>query len=196
MPVDAVKIFEHVEYAVDLSATFEKELNVFLTDKLGQLHPDLEISVVTRNSATCFSQTADPFMFRYAHGLKNSSSWGCQNHSHGHLSWFEFEFGGQVSDWDSLNDIADEIDNTLFIYRDNITRSTNDKIEIRYVTERGTFYAEYDQSAYNIRILDTETTIEHIAAWFVDNYRSVLESNNVSRVLISEGLAKGAAISL
>ena len=28
-------------------------------------------------------------MFRYVHGLKNSTSWGCQNIAHGHLSYIQ-----------------------------------------------------------------------------------------------------------
>lgn len=196
MPLNAVKIFDHVSYAESVDDTFERELNVFLTERLGALHPDLNISVKTHNSTLCFSRVAFPFMFRYSHGLKNSSSWGCQNHSHGHLSWFEFEFlnDDRPIDWDALDDVNDEMDDTLFIFAENITENSDTHLAIQYVTERGTFVARYQKDAYKIRVLETETTIEHIAEWFVAEYKTTLQEHGIKRVLISEGLAKGAIV--
>lgn len=198
MPRNAVKIFEHTPYLKDLDATVEAEMNAFLTQTLCLLHPDLYINVKTKNTSTCFSKTAAPFMFRYAHGLKNSSSWGCQNHSHGHLSWFEFDFVQDYSsksiNWDALDQICKDVDDTLFIFRDNIVNDTDKEISIAYTTPRGEFTATYSKSDYKIQRLDTETTIEYIAEWFVRRYAVELSESHVSRLYISEGLAKGCVV--
>ena len=198
MPRNAVKLFEH-EFVQSLDRTFETEANAYLTDVLSKLHPDLNITVKTQNTSTCFSHSATPFMFRYAHGLKNSSSWGCQNHSHGHLSWFEFEFDKdrqQSINWDELDRICAEIDNTLFLFDDNITHDDKNFVTIAYTTPRGDFEATYKREAYKIQVFQTETTIEHIAEWFKNRYGPVLAESGVNRIFISEGLAKGAVVSL
>lgn len=196
MPLNAVKIFDHA-FIHSLEHTFEVELNAYLTGELGDLHADLNIEVKTQNTMMCFSHSASPFMFRYSHGLKNSSSWGCQNHSHGHLSWFEFKFSNDVSiNWADLDSICCSIDNVLFIFADNIVADIDNKLSIEYTTPRGKFCATYDRRAYKIHILKTETTIEHIAEWFKNQYGALLASSGVTRVYISEGLSKGAVVDL
>lgn len=197
MPDNAVKVF-NTEYDRSFIDTIEQEFNEYLTRHLKIAHPNLNVSVKTEITSQPFAQRPDYTMFRYSHGLKNSSSWGCQNHSHGHLSFAEFEWN---SSKDSSNRIAvlDAVrmmDNTLFIFRENIVAENDDYIQIEYTTCRGTFWAQYNKSLMKYQILETETTIEHIVNWFVEKNRALLESAGVERVYISEGLAKGAMVKL
>lgn len=84
--------------------------------------------------------------------------------------------------------------NSLFINKENIIAETPENLTIEYVTPRGRFWAEYNKSLTKIEVLETETTIEFIAEWFVNKNRQILEDAGVSRVFVSEGLSKGAVV--
>lgn len=197
MPANAVKVF-NTKFDGSFIDTVEQEFDEYLTQHLKTAHADLDVSVKTKIIAQPFAQGSDYTMFRYIHGLKNSSSWGCQNHSHGHLSFAEFE-------WKPLKELPNKmaaldavrvLDNTLFIFRENIVAENDDYIQIEYTTCRGTFWAQYNKGLMKCQILETETTIEHIVNWFVEKNRTLLEMTGVHRVYISEGLAKGAMVEL
>ena len=90
-------------------------------------------------------KTAHPSAFHYTHGLKNSSSWGCQNIAHGHHSFFSVytEYGSLVR-WNDIielqDEIADHLDNTVFIYQENVIGDLETEISLQYETaERGQF---------------------------------------------------------
>ena len=196
MPRNAVKIFDF-RCNGDFMETLHAEFNAYLTAGLSALHPDLNITVRSTMTTNAFTQERhQAVMFRYFHGLKNSSSWGCQNHSHGHLSFIEYEFAAGRGIGKAICELVEDLDNTLFIFKDNVTEEDDDVIAIEYTTKRGWFYAKYKKARMKIVVLDTETTIEHIADWFVNMNREVLAENGVTRVMVSEGLAKGAVVVL
>lgn len=197
MPQDAVRIFDTDYKALDCFAEcVEEEFNKYLTACLQKLHPELNISVKTSLTNDPHTQTIDYHMFRYSHGLKSSTSWGCQNHSHGHLSFIEFHTKHPKTISPLIYKTIAELDKAIFIYRDNIVTEDDLELSIAYTSPRGTFRATYVKSENKIIVLDTETTIEHIVDWYVNKNRTLLEAQDITRVFVSEGLSKGAVVTL
>lgn len=131
--------------------------------------------------------------FRYSHGLKFSSSWGCQNVCHGHFSFVEVlvPTGNiEVSDNKLADEIAAYLDDAILIYNPNIKSQDNEKITVEYSTERGLFSATYKQP-HKVIIFKTETTIEFI----IEHIKEVFYNRLKGKLLrISEGLQKGAEL--
>ncbi|MCK9369698.1 hypothetical protein M0R04_07300 [Candidatus Dojkabacteria bacterium] len=153
-----------------------------LTECLRPQYPDVNIEVKCIN--TTDAHVCDPDLpisfFRYSHGLKDSSSYGCNNIFHGHLSFISYE------DQDTCDYIASELHNAVFINPENIVYEDDEIITISYTTpKRGFFGATYKKDLNKIIILATETTVEYIANYV--NYRFGL----FSPFYISEGLSKG-----
>lgn len=140
--------------------------------------------------------------FTYVHGLKKSTSWGCQNIAHGHQSWLLFLDGyGQVihPPEEFRLKIEDNLDGRMFIWNDNVKKNEDDVLEIEYQTPRGDFYLVIDQSKIKTHIIDTETTVEHLAEWFVSFFEEDVKKMmklGATSVYFSEGLVKGARIKL
>lgn len=127
--------------------------------------------------------------FHYTHGLKNSSSWGCQNISHGHRSFlmasvdqagiYDYlyqEYGIRtsgdlvqlVNDWMShlefcLARVAPRFHNKTFMWKQNCATSPSyeDRMDICYTTDRGRFAMAMD--AQDGKWYDSETTVENLA---------------------------------
>lgn len=176
------------------SASIKRAIKEQLTRKLTEKYPGVGISVGVDLNSTAFTHNT-PFFFNYIHGLKNSTSWGCQNHSHGHRSWVEFEFFDEFIPPDriqKLENAVSRMNNAIFIWEENITSLTGKKIQISYNTPRGYWGATYSKERNNIIIMQKETTIENIVEWFVEENSEILEEAEVERVYISEGLQKGA----
>lgn len=138
--------------------------------------------------------------FKYSHSLKDSTSWGCQG-VHGHLSWFQLFTGPRWSEkhpvnFSLLDLIQKELDNTNFIFEENIRSIDGKHIHTEYDTrDRGVIRASYSRSLKNV-ILQTETTIEYLVEFVVNLFYKDLKSNNVQAIALSEGLTKGAFLEL
>lgn len=200
MPSDALKTFKN-NYVGTFQETVQRSIQTHVWSHLNKLYPDIEVSVECQLTTNAFMK--DPgksFTFRYVHGLKNSSSWGCQNHSHGHLSWIEVEhdmfYDPMCSDcrraMQAVYDISRELDGAILIFEENIFEQTNDYIAIQYTTERGMWRAKYYKSRNKIIVMDQETTIENIVDWAVNKNFGALAMGHIKRLYISEGLSKGA----
>lgn len=140
--------------------------------------------------------------FTYVHGLKNSTSWGCQNIAHGHKSWLLFLDGyGQIvhPSHDFKLKIEDYLDGRMFIWRDNVLSDNDLGLTIGYETTRGAFYLVIDKASIKTHIIETETTVEHLAEWFVSFFEEDVKEMvklGATSVYFSEGLVKGARVSL
>ncbi len=138
--------------------------------------------------------------FTYNHGLKDSTSWGCQNLGHGHLSFIQIATDAEknvaVEDIKVVTfTIADALNNTTFINRENVTIDNNDVVSIAYTTPgRGAFGASYSKADPDnkIVILDTETTIEFLVDYIRVTFAIELETISATGIYVSEGLSKGA----
>lgn len=200
MPRNAVKIFDH-NFIGSLQETAQVAIQNHVWKALNEQHPKSNITVECNLTTQMFVRNPNMmFKFTYVHGLKNSSSWGCQNHSHGHLSWLEIEhdafFSPTCSDCKkTIEDVFNAVQDlygAILIFKDNVVTNDDEKVQIQYATERGVWKATYYKAYNKIRILDRETTIENITDWFVEQNMGTLLRGHVKRVYISEGLSKGA----
>jgi 6-pyruvoyl-tetrahydropterin synthase len=202
VPVNAVKIFTATEYSLEsIGQAFTDYLQVTMQTK----YPTIQIecnnttiahinnSVRSANNGILPTVVSEPSYFTYVHGLKDSTSWGCQNNSHGHLSFLQLE---PVNTKTILfqQQIANILDGVVFLKEENIVSHIGNWIGIDYTTERGRFVARYDTSKIKVVVLQTETTIEHLVAHIADTFKDVFEEFGVSRIYMSEGLSKGAVI--
>lgn len=183
-----------VTYSVD---SIGLQFGLHVERELKKLHPNSNIMVECINSIDhhCPTSNKEISNFRYVHGLKNSTSWGCQNISHGHLSFIQMLPSSPETTL--LQDkIANDLDNTVFVYADNVLENSSDFVKIGYTTARGTFNVAYDKRAYKIIILNVETTIEHLIDFVTSTYATELDALGITHVLVSEGLSKGACVSI
>lgn len=133
--------------------------------------------------------------FTYTHGLKNSTSWGCQNPCHGHLSFVELvpTQDANINEVATLtNTIASYINNCVLIFRDNVSIESKKDFTINYcTTERGKFTVSYRKTHPHL-FFDTETTVENIVDHVVEKFKEQFVAVGIKQIYISEGLSKGA----
>lgn len=197
MPTNAVRFIPTVEGA-DIIDTIQTCINKHVTKELRKLHPGGEIQV----KGYCFTDAHFPTsnqcaaFFRYAHGLKDSTSWGCNNIAHGHLSYIQL-LPTTASSVVLQKQIATDLHDTMFVFNENITDDFADELTVEYDTPlRGHFLAQFNKKDYNIIILETETTVEHLVEYVVAKYHNELTTLGVELVLVSEGLSKGACLTV
>lgn len=180
VPIDAVKIFYAQTYSVqEIGEVIERYLKERTKDGLFFVCHNSEEPVLPKNSKRGLCSHV---RFRYVHGLKDSSSWGCQNIAHGHSSYL------MVNEYVDLPVIED----TLFVYAPNIIRETASSITIGYETPRGSFTMVVEREFYKVIILKEETTIENLVAYFNDAL--TILGYSYDKLWVSEGLQKGACI--
>lgn len=199
-PRDAFKFIKtpvNLYGVVDMTAAVINQMEQEIMQEMAMLHKGVGIEV-SIDFDECFygnpRMDTDMIPFRYTHGLKSSTSWGCQNIAHGHLSYLAAESDDPELSEDLLKFIADDIDGTIFVYKDNIVDMNEAGIEIGYETGRGTFgmLIDADYASAKIVILKTETTVEFLAEAIAQQYRTELKNAGVKRLFVSEGLNKGA----
>lgn len=152
----------------------------------------------TENAHTYCDQTTNPIeFFRYDHGLKSSTSLGCQNPCHGHLSFLQLECDASLEcQTKVLKRITAELDGVTFINRDNVVKLSDDSVSIKYnACTRGLMKATYKLSIgkYGAKfiILNTETTAEHLVDYVADRFCDDLKGIGATGLYLSEGLSKG-----
>lgn len=181
----------------------------FLQKKLQAIYPNVEIYVSTILTTEIGItdlygyQLCEPRFFRYVHGLKDSTSWGCQNIAHGHLSFIAAYTIPRETTHQSLsnviqvlNEIVDYLDFIVFINKENITQMDNEKQTISYTTDRGYFEMLFKNNLSRRIILETETTIEFITEFVNQQFGQKLYDAGVRKIIVSEGLTKGSIIDI
>lgn len=136
--------------------------------------------------------------FRYAHGLKDSTSYGCQNIAHGHLSFIQVDATSASAEF-LLHTIAQELNYTMFINKDNVVEETDEYVQMEYQSHsRGVFSARWFKNAtrQNCIILPTETTIEFLVDFVKTKYLVELQKAGIRELYVSEGLSKGAMVTI
>lgn len=150
---------------------------------------DVSIAVVMDPSVQyTIPARLQPSFFRYSHGLKDSSSWGCQNIAHGHLSYLALDCDHPMA-YEMQNQIATYLNNSMFVTKENWNYETN---TIEYTSPRGTFSLKLNNADQKIMILESETTIENIVETVAEVFKSDLDELGVTALYISEGVHKGA----
>lgn len=193
-----------------------RALENYLTVEMSLLYPSIQIECFNSINAHTLNNRVPRSMFSYVHGLKDSTSWGCQNNSHGHLSFIQLfvdraqlqDYSGRDEDYvraacpvnptavRSLQErIASDLNETVFIRRENLALSEANHVTVAYESrDRGTFSARYDTRHVKTQVLETETTIEFLAEWVKNRYVTELRNAGVMAFAISEGLTKGSYI--
>lgn len=181
LPMDAVQLIGSdiriIEHAL------KEDMEKLLEEKL----PAFKFEVSLRQYGVSESTT----YFRYSHGLRKSTSFGCKNLGHGHTSFVEVIDQYNDNNTTLERAIAGLFNDKVLISMENVL-SCNTKenyIEIGYDCERGTMYAIYTDTPY--LVLETETTIEHMTAFAAKVYKNELKGLTLR---ISEGLSKGCEI--
>lgn len=204
LPPDAVKIIKNPHNLSDLYEVVTDSIQDYLTESLKKIHPNLDISVKAFVDFDPFlpsgqSDWTKVIQFSYLHGLRFSSSNGCQNICHGHKSFVEM-LGEDLSPIfieEMVEDFSDY--HYLFISESNLIldeNSSDDWVKTEYTTERGYFRADYKKGDYRFVFLPTETTVEHLVEWFTNRYRNRMKEHGVKYVMMSEGLTKGSLIEI
>lgn len=147
------------------------------------------------------------YSFSYVHGLKDSTSYGCQNIAHGHHSFIEAKWDDiQGMNHRDLVDVeyhlgllADKMHNTIFIKQENIYeyRLADDGtswVTLEYKSQnRGLFRMSINTDVHKIKVLETETTVEYLADYVAEQLRG---KTKLKQIFVSEGLTKGALVKL
>jgi len=164
-------------------------------------YPNIQIEVQCINTVDEHITHPYPtFPFHYVHGLKDSTSYGCQNIAHGHRSFIQIDSDYHVAQT-LLGKIAYDLDNTVFVREENVAAHTigDNWITIEYVTGRGEFVMSLDTDAHKVVVLPTETTVEFLASYIKLKYGHELSMiadpsglERVTQIFVSEGLSKGA----
>lgn len=189
-PKDIVKLIDG-----DVDEYFVKELTVLLNQK----YPNVNITIENTMTTTFDLMphvNSDAFRFRYVHGLKESTSWGCQNIAHGHLSYIAAETTNELATNMLLAGIASTLDGSVFVWHDNITGHDQDgsMVTVEYTSGRGHMKMEVHDSL--VVPIETETTVEHLVEFVAAEYGEMLRNAGVTRLHVSEGLSKGACVTL
>lgn len=175
-PATAFRVFDFVNTYQDINIELQNYLKLHL--------PEFDFVVTCKENV--FSIEENYSKFRYVHGLYTSTkSLGCQNIGHGHLSYVT------VKDDNLLTEkIANDLNNAIFIFEENIKDVSELDLTLNYTTEaRGEFTLKLRKNCYNMIFMSVETTIENISHYVSTKY-NIPKGN----LIISEGLSKGAIV--
>lgn len=173
---------------------FAEVVSKLVNTELVKTHPSVTVDVFCNQTIQRIDYSvthAAPF--RYVHGLKSSTSWGCQNIAHGHYSYVTINAEDEVDGNLLAQKIASDLNDTVFVYDKNIINHWDSRlIQFGYKTERGEF--KMTQTSFNpkIMILPVETTVENLAEQIWTLYAKELKDVGTYELIVSEGLSKGA----
>lgn len=229
LPLDAIRFIpnptqRNLEDKSEAQEFIASSIEYHVLSTLVELHPHNDIEVECQYK--CLPQImggTDDYkgalaMFQYTHPLPFSSSYGCQNIGHGHLSYIEV-IGSDSCDEEALlteiESLAHRMDNCVFVNRNYVTKVTTEHgtvldyshclhalpencwVTISYKTEqRGHFSASYkvnDRKGHKLYFLEHDTTVENMLDWaLVSGLERVLKDYGATAFYLSEGLSKGA----
>lgn len=195
LPVDAVAFFDFESYD---DQTIGLWFATYLTEQLGEKYPGILVNCFNSDMPHTVkwrtqddTVLTDPLPVRYHHGLRNSTSFGCKNIAHGHLSFIQCETKNLEKTQELLHKIHQEWHSCVYIYGDNLVGNT-----IAYNTpDRGFFSYKFSDST-RVKVFDHETTIENLVASLKAQYLQEFRDAGVVNLYFSEGLSKGAVISI
>ena len=195
------------------ATSIELSLSLYLQERLRLQYPGVTVDKVHLSTKAVLSYmpgitldngpqwTSHPEYFRYAHGLKDSTSWGCQNIAHGHLSYLQLvhrlptvykpdHCESMLALSNLAKRISEDLNDTYFVAACNA--DNDDPYRVSYQSrDRGQFTLELPRNA-KVVYLHVETTIEYIVEYVHEVYGQELYDLGVSRIIISEGLTKAA----
>lgn len=195
-PRNCVKIIDLPEQSeADISKCFSDFCLAGLLPKYPNINLEVEVELSTDFDSHP-DINSDLVPFRYAHGLKNSTSYGCQNIAHGHLSFIgaSVESGSESQANALLKTIAGYLDQVVFVWQDNIVDHGENYIITEYDCERGHMYLKLID--HTVMVNSTETTIEHLTSSVAELWYDALKTSGINELFVSEGLSKGSNFKL
>lgn len=181
---------------IDWVGTYELSLvnylNNMLSAQLSELHGREVIVECDLNHILAMPPFVKTFAtFSYAHGLKNSSSYGCQNIAHGHFSYvgvdvMDFTANAQIV----MNNIAKYFHEALLI---NVNDVSDGVLAYTGMT-RGKFSLDLKRKQHKVIYMDTDTTVENIVKFVYSLFEQDLKDIGATKLWVSEGLSKGAVV--
>jgi 6-pyruvoyl-tetrahydropterin synthase len=180
-----------------------KEIASYLKENISQIMGyDLNVECIATFSFHALHSGTGAYAFRYAHGLKNSSSYGCQNIAHGHLSYMQVLGDGYspilndaLSEY--MKSLAAAVDGTYYVSRENVADFSSKVCCLEYEScDRGVFSAVIHTAKQKTEVIDTETTIEHLVEHLKNRSGNELKKFGVKYLVVSEGLTKGSIVEL
>lgn len=208
VPPDALRSLPNPARSHDIGKILEGALTSYLTHTLRQTYPSVTVKCfISTDIGSMEAKSRDGrlgrALFRYTHGLRNSSSWGCQNIAHGHLSYIELltvtedGFVGTHQGNGLALRIAHDLHDTIFVDKANIKQRHGNRIIFGYTSSsRGPMEAQVDVTEQKVEVLPTETTIENLIEYVKDRYALELKAVGADYLAISEGLVKGSMVAL
>lgn len=177
-----------------------------------------EFSIVTHLDCEFNAPTVDSSYIKsglktmtYTHGLPTSTSYGCQNILHGHRSYLQLvsiskrfvnsEYESRV---EKLANVMAEHLHGAYVFSSEYAMTK----DLCYETNaRGKFSLSFyndsigsdDDAPLKVKpicIGNGYTTVENLADYLVDTFRSQLKELAIQKVYVSEGLEKGAVVTL
>jgi 6-pyruvoyl-tetrahydropterin synthase len=201
VPYNAVRVISEIEGRIPahslsyIGTAFAQHVY----NDLVKIYPDINLDVQCVNTVdehVAFPTKTRPF--HYVHGLKDSTSYGCQNIAHGHRSFIQLDVDDHLTYY-NLMTVASQLDDTIFVRQDNVLEQLDDSITIGYATDqRGTFTMMLDTNVHKVVVLPTETTVEFLAAYIKGVFGSKFVCVNrqgdptATKMFVSEGLSKGS----
>jgi len=193
VPKNAVHIMDvpHSHQIYDVWE-FAQGVSVLVETEMRKTYPTIDINIdcSTDLQLPQWIKREDVSTFRYTHGLKSSSSWGCQNIAHGHYSYIKINGDEDLELKFTQQRIANQLDGTMFVWKENFKGGV-----ISYETERGEFSLKPVGNP-KICVFDEETTIENLVAAVADLFKGEIDKCWVDDIVMSEGLQKGAIFTI
>lgn len=192
-PSDATHVIcsENVMSGAQAMRLVEKRAADLLTIELNHYYPGLDIAVkCTLHNRQTVADEGNAVHFEYAHGLRESSSWGCQNVLHGHRSIVSVEPIANQEDLEGYcKQYADDVAMYLWgRYICNGYRTEDAYSVIEYTTGRGYFRLDLLTDRFKVLDIGKEPTIENILEHVLNKFP--LKTGYA--LMISEGIQKGA----
>lgn len=191
----------------------ENAISEHLTERVRQTYGNKEIKVQAHLSGHAVKSHDGQYRsyFQYTHGLRHSTSWGCQNMLHGHTSFVqaineEGHVNKRVSDL-----IATYLDGSYLYHEDIVKNVLGKEDEPSSLKFDDIIHTLHFKLAYKSRErgkwtmimpasmcvpLDNEPTIENIVAHVAEFFKDDLNEAGIVKLVISEGLTKAGAICL
>lgn len=200
-PSDAIHVVPFKLDPQTIQAELQTYLSTWLTQKVAEMHDlPIQVEVILNEEFTVPSLDDNrPAVakFRYTHGLPRSSSWGCRNLFHGHLSILAL-YGYPPKYDDEAFELASRI--AAWLHNCHLVEASHLQLSLGVVVydssecgERGYFSFESTDFGQNfIRVFDKATTIENITDSVLEHFKSELQEIGVTMLYVSEGLVKGA----
>lgn len=191
VPKNAIKVIKGYSLlSLNQTSVIEEQMCSELTAGLNLANNCNNITVELSLNQNALSESNN--LFTYFHGLKDSTSWGCNNIAHGHTSFVEIydDCGFKLDEVEKM--VASYLNSAMLIFKDNIKFKLDNMTIISYITPRGYFNLTFDNSKVKTIVMEKETTVENIVEHVCEKFEPVLSYYGVGKVFISEGLQKGA----